>query len=99
MLFLVAVLAALPSGPAVPSAARVGPSPIKQWEQWTVTRKDAPALDVFVAGHAEKRPLVVLVQGSWCLPLFMLSPKREVSTLPLREAIPIETKRVAIAVV
>lgn len=58
---------------AAARAVRVGPTVWKPWEHWRVTRPALSALDVFIAHDAQKRPLVVLLQGSGCDPLFSVT--------------------------
>jgi len=58
--------------PAV-SAMRVGPTAWDPWELWHVARPSRPRLDVFAVHDAQKRPVVVLLQGSGCQPLFSVS--------------------------
>jgi pimeloyl-ACP methyl ester carboxylesterase len=85
-------------------AVRVGESPLKPYEQWRVERADAPALDVFVARKdRQRRPLVVFIQGSHCLPLFMLADRdgerRELSTFLLHSVLSKELQRAHFAAV
>lgn len=80
-------------------AAHVGIAPVKPFERWRVDRPDAPAVDVYVARSDERRPLVVYVQGSKCLPLFMVGPGRLVSTIGDPAAIVPLLSRVHFAVV
>jgi pimeloyl-ACP methyl ester carboxylesterase len=51
----------------------VAQTPWAPWEHWRLERASDPALDVFLAHDSTKRPLVVLLQGSGCGPLFFLS--------------------------
>jgi pimeloyl-ACP methyl ester carboxylesterase len=72
--------------PGAPKAIRIGPSPVAPFDHWRVARTDAPDLDVYVArGGEERRPLLVYVQGSKCLPLFMVAPGRLASTIPTED--------------
>ncbi|MEO6954765.1 MAG: hypothetical protein ABI321_23395 [Polyangia bacterium] len=82
MRLLAVLLCSAPLGAgAAPVARFVEATVLPGIEKWSVTRDAAPALDVYVAHGAARKPLVVLVQGSQCYPLFLLKPKRTVSTL------------------
>jgi pimeloyl-ACP methyl ester carboxylesterase len=93
------------TGAAGPTARRVGRSPLKDYEVWQVTRSDGPSLAVYVARQDEqsKKPLVLYLQGSHCLPLFMISEKdgrrREKSTVLFSETVPAELSRVHFAAI
>ena len=53
-----------------PRAVRVGMSAMQPWESWRLERDQAPALDLFLLRGEGTAPLVVLIQGSGCFPLF-----------------------------
>ncbi len=55
-------------------AQNLGMTEFMAWEAWQVTRADAPDLDVYVERDDEPRPVVVLLQGSGCTPLFFTFP-------------------------
>ncbi len=94
------VSTASPAAAAPLEAHLVGATGYKVLERWGVTRPNGPPLDVYVARTEGRRPLVVLVQGSHCLPLFMSRPGREVSTLFVRpDQLERELGRVSFAVV
>jgi fermentation-respiration switch protein FrsA (DUF1100 family) len=57
---------------AEPTASKVSETEWSPWERWRVSRADAPPLDVYLAHDAVKRPLVIMVQGSDCSPLFQI---------------------------
>jgi pimeloyl-ACP methyl ester carboxylesterase len=59
-----------PAGEALPDWGDL----TSPWERWHLERDDAPALEVFVARDETPRPLVVLLQGSGCVPLFFETP-------------------------
>jgi pimeloyl-ACP methyl ester carboxylesterase len=47
-----------------------GPTSFQPWEGWKLTRAESPALDVYVMRDGTPRPLLVLLAGSGCTPLF-----------------------------
>jgi len=64
-----------PATPPPPPARSVelvetGPTPLERWRHAELRRPDAPTLDVYLAGSTEPKPLLILLQGSNCLPLF-----------------------------
>jgi hypothetical protein len=60
---------------AAPRATFVGEAGQPGWEAWRLDREDVPALDLFVARDEQTRPLLVLLQGSGCVPLFFTTPE------------------------
>jgi pimeloyl-ACP methyl ester carboxylesterase len=85
--------------PGALRAERVGESPVAPFDHWRVARTHAPGIDIYVARRdAERRPLLVYVQGSKCLPLFMVATGRLASTIPAEE-VPSLLGRVHFAVV
>jgi pimeloyl-ACP methyl ester carboxylesterase len=56
--------------PARSTLTRIEASPKPGWDKWRLERGALPKLDVYVARDGERRPLVVLIQGSKCYPLF-----------------------------
>ena len=83
-----------------PTANRVKITSIPGMEQWAVRRTDGPPIDVYVTRSDGRKPLVVLVQGSHCLPLFMEKPHRRISTLFVQpDDLKVELSRVSFAVV
>ncbi len=83
-----------------PSAQPVGPTPWAPFEEWAVSRSNGPAIHAYFAGDRHQRkPLVVLVQGSQCLPLFMIGKRpdgrdRRVSTALYSEFTAAQLERV-----
>jgi pimeloyl-ACP methyl ester carboxylesterase len=53
-----------------PSAVRLGDTPIPAWEHWNVQRSPAPPVDMYTSHDRVRRPLVLMLQGSHCVPLF-----------------------------
>jgi len=53
-----------------PSAAKISGTEWAPWERWRVRRADGPPLDVYLAHDGAKRPLVIMLPGSGCAPLF-----------------------------
>jgi hypothetical protein len=88
----------VPRAPA-PTASFVGPAPVRPFEGWRVERADGPSIDVYVARDDAPKPLVVFVQGSKCLPLFMVSPGRLVTTALPPDDVKAEMSRVHFAFV
>jgi pimeloyl-ACP methyl ester carboxylesterase len=85
-------------------ATRVGASPMTVYEQWRVDRESAPSLDVYIARKDQtRRPLVVFLPGSHCLPLFLIAEqggrRREKSTVLFHEHFTSELSRAHFAVV
>jgi predicted esterase len=68
---------------APPSLARIGPTPWAPWEAWQLPRAERPTLDIYLARTNERRPLLVLLQGSGCSPLFAIAEggRRRMSSL------------------
>jgi hypothetical protein len=62
---------------------RVGPTDWSPWDAWRLRRADAPPLDIFFVHTDEPRPVVVLLQGSGCVPLLsvMDGGRRRMSSL------------------
>ena len=88
------------AAPRAAEAKIVGPTSYPGLERWAVSRADGPTLDMYVARTEGTKPLVLLVQGSHCLPLFLRKPKRDVSTLFVRpDELAPELSRVSFAVV
>ncbi len=48
----------------------MGPTAWKPWTHWTLERTDQPQLDLYVAADQAPKPLLVMLQGSGCYPLF-----------------------------
>jgi dienelactone hydrolase len=93
-----------PGGPLapeapLPTASLVGPTAVQPLEGWRVERADGPAIDVYVARDDVPKPLLVFVQGSKCLPLFMVSPGRLVTTALPPDDVKAEMSRVHFAFV
>jgi pimeloyl-ACP methyl ester carboxylesterase len=94
-----------PAPPPQPDARLIGSTPLARFEQWGVSRADAPDLDVYLARDDVQavKPLVVFLQGSHCLPLFMMhesdGQRRELSTLLFFETMSSIVPRVHFAVV
>jgi pimeloyl-ACP methyl ester carboxylesterase len=47
-----------------------GATPLKPWEYAVLERMEGPALNLFIIRDSVKKPVVVLIQGSGCRPLF-----------------------------
>ncbi len=76
--------AAQPSDEAGPSRLeRVGRTKWQPWEAWRLRRTDRPPLDIFFSHPLERKPLLVLLQGSGCRPLFAIAEggRRRMSSL------------------
>lgn len=58
-----------------------GPTELAPWSRWTLERPQAPAIDVFSAHSLEARPVVVVIQGSKCYPVFSYREKDGVSKI------------------
>lgn len=58
-----------------PEAQHLGMTDFASWESWKIERSEAPDLDVYVDRDDEPRPVVVLLQGSGCTPLFWTVPQ------------------------
>jgi pimeloyl-ACP methyl ester carboxylesterase len=52
------------------TATPVGTTPLPPWEAWTVTRDDGTTIPIYVQHDAQRRPVVVMLPGSHCVPLF-----------------------------
>lgn len=74
-----------PAGPGpVPASARavrVGMAPVAPWESFRVERDHDGPLDLHVARDEKPRPVVLLLQGSKCYPLFSYRVKDGARTL------------------
>lgn len=60
----------VPEPMQVSRLTRLGPTAFEPWERWSLNRAEAPALDVYVMHDEAPRPLLVLLAGSRCTPLF-----------------------------
>ena len=66
---------------ATPALSPQGLSKVPPWQQWRLVRTGAPALDLFSVHTNERRPVVVIIQGSKCYPLFSLREKDGVTKM------------------
>jgi pimeloyl-ACP methyl ester carboxylesterase len=82
-----------------PRAVPVGETPWRPWERFRVERGAGGDLDVYVARDGVRRPLLVMLPGSHCVPLFAVSGRRHRSTLIFGEAAEEATRRVHFAAV
>lgn len=59
-----------PPPPPSPAAKLVGPTLRQPWQQYRIERPGAAPLDAYVSNTSERRPLLLLVPGAECRPLF-----------------------------
>ncbi|MCA8922914.1 MAG: prolyl oligopeptidase family serine peptidase [Planctomycetes bacterium] len=78
---------------------RVGATPWKPFEHYTVARTDGSTIDLYVAKAPTPAPTVVVFGGSKCLPVVMLAEQRTVSALMFFEHLAQESRRVNVVVV
>lgn len=68
-------------------AHRVGPTGWNPWSHWTLqTEKGAP-LDLFLASDEKPKPLLVMLQGSGCRPLFAIGDADAEGRTPRRSSL------------
>ncbi len=75
-----------PAPPPSPRAVLVGPTLRQPWTQYRVERPGAAPLDAYLSNTSERRPLVLLVPGGDCRPLFSIvvrDGKRRLRVTPL----------------
>ncbi len=75
-------------------------TPWPPYEHATVDRKDGSFIDVYIIkSPGENKPTLIVLQGSHCLPLFMMNEKRRVSPLMFQGELERASKQVNIVVI
>lgn len=62
-------------------------TPLERWRKWEIQRKDLPSLDIYgIVDKSKKKPVLVMIQGSKCYPLFRKKDGKLVSPLLVYES-------------
>lgn len=77
-----------------------GKTPWAPYEHATLQRADRSSIDIYlIRADAKDRPTLVVLQGSHCLPLFLMSDKRRVSPMMFQAELEDVSKRFNVVVI
>lgn len=72
-------------------AEKVSQTELKPWDYWKISGEDGYQTDTYVVSDKKEKPLVIMVPGSKCIPLFLVKrqngKKRLLSTLIFQDAV------------
>jgi esterase/lipase len=72
--------------PKTPTPLKTGVTQLEGWSRWTVPAKDGSLLDVYGVVDDVRRPVLVMIIGSRCQPLFRSKGEKVVSPLLEKDA-------------